>query len=49
MNLDELNLVELTTYENQEIEGGLIIEALALGGAAFYFGWELGREYARNH
>jgi hypothetical protein len=35
--------------ENQEIEGGFIIEGLALAGAAFYFGWELGREYAQNH
>ena len=49
MNLEDLNLVELTIDENQKIEGGMIIEALALAGAAFYFGWELGREYARKH
>ncbi len=49
MNLENLNLVELTKEEAIELEGGLIMEAIALAGAAFYFGWDLGREYARNH
>jgi hypothetical protein len=49
MNLENLNLVELTKDESIELDGGLIIETIALAGAAFYFGWELGREYARNH
>ena len=35
--------------EEQNIDGGIIAPMLALAGAAFYFGWELGREYARNH
>ncbi|CAC9973718.1 class IIb bacteriocin, lactobin A/cerein 7B family [Flavobacterium panici] len=49
MNLEELSLVELTLDENLEVEGGIIAPMLALAGAAFYFGWDLGREYARNH
>lgn len=49
MNLEELNVEELTVSEKQNVDGGLIPEMLALAGAAFYFGWELGREYARNH
>jgi len=49
MNLENLNVVELTKVESIELDGGLIIEAIALAGAALYFGWELGREYARTH
>lgn len=48
MSLEELNLVELTKEEKQEIDGGIIAAMLALGGAAFYFGWQLGREYAQS-
>lgn len=49
MNLLELNIEELTTQETQEVNGGMIPAYIAMAGAAFYFGWELGREYARNH
>ncbi|MFH6936921.1 bacteriocin [Flavobacterium sp. FlaQc-30] len=49
MNLEKLNLVELSKEESIELDGGIIAEVIGLAGAAFYFGWELGREYARKH
>ena len=49
MEITKLNLVELNKQEIEEIDGGMIPALLALAGAAFYFGWELGREYARKH
>lgn len=49
MNLEELNVEELTLSEKESVDGGIIPAMIALAGAAFYFGWELGREYARNH
>ncbi|MCL1651828.1 Uncharacterised protein [Elizabethkingia miricola] len=50
--MKSLNLQELNSDELRTIEGGIvnpILAGLALAGSAFYFGWNLGREYARNH
>ncbi|MCT4003725.1 class IIb bacteriocin, lactobin A/cerein 7B family [Elizabethkingia anophelis] len=50
--MKNLNIQELSSEELRTIEGGIanpILAGLALAGSAFYFGWELGREYARKH
>ena len=48
--LDITEVQELGIQEMTSINGGnLIVGLLGLAGAAFYFGWELGREYARKH
>jgi hypothetical protein len=38
MNLEEIGLVQLSTIETQETEGGLIDWGLVATGAAFLFG-----------
>jgi len=51
-DLNKYNTLELNSTELSDINGGVlgpIIGAFALAGAAFVWGWELGREYAKNH
>jgi lactobin A/cerein 7B family class IIb bacteriocin len=49
MNLDKYNTIELKSDDLKSINGGIIPAILAIAGAAFYFGWEIGREYGRNN
>ena len=53
-NLEILNAIPLENNELKRINGGTgllgpITGVLALGGVAFKWGWDLGREYARTH
>lgn len=54
LNFKDLNVTELKTEELLQVNGGLCIVAAVIGGASlgfrlYKFGFELGREYARDH
>ena len=50
--MKDINLTGVQELETKEMTlingGGLVPGILGLAGAAFYYGWSLGREYARQ-